>query len=440
MKTPWQIQSFLLFLFCQTAWSQSFDRMKLDAYFDALTAHQKFMGSVLVARDGKVLYEKSVGFANVENRVENSGNTQFRVGSVSKTFTAVLVLKAVEQGKLKLNQPLSDFFKEIKNAEKITIEQLLRHRSGIFNLTNDTSYFTWHTQPQKRSVILLKIASYNPVFEPDSKFEYSNSNYILLSYILEDIYKKSFSDLLETFIVNPLKLKNTQMGEKQSSQSEAAYSYTYKNGWEKETETDLSFVLGAGGILSTATDLKIFIRALFEGKLLEKESFEIMTTLKENYGMGLFQLPFYDKKMYGHTGSIDGFLSIAGYFPDEKITYIRLCNGLNFNVNDIDITVLSAVFNKPFDIPSFESIEVSEEVLNQYVGTYSKEGMPMQITIFKNGKQLMGQATNQQAFPLEATEKNKFKFDKAGIQVEFFPETKKMILKQMGLEIPFEKK
>jgi D-alanyl-D-alanine carboxypeptidase len=170
----------------QFGWAQtSFDKAKLDNYFQNLETNNKFMGSIAVSQDGKVIYTKSIGFADVENNQKANENTKYRIGSISKTFTTVMVMKAVEDKKLDLNQTIEKFFPTVPNANKITIKQLLGHRSGIHNFTNDDEYMTWYTQPKTEKEMVEIITKIGSDFEPDSKADYSNSNFVLLTYILE---------------------------------------------------------------------------------------------------------------------------------------------------------------------------------------------------------------------------------------------------------------
>lgn len=250
------------------------------------------------------------------------------------------------------------------------------------------------------------------------------------------MYKKSFAQLLEEKITKPLKLKNTYLGGKINPKNNEALSYFHdEKDWKKETETDLSYVLGAGGIVSTTSDLMAFHQGLFGGKLLKKETLKTMTTAKGDFGMGIYQVPFNKKRAYSHNGGIDGFSSIVGTFLDDKITFVRLSNGVNFNPNDVDLAVLSATFGQDFEIPKFEekAIDTSDE---KYVGTYSTSVIPMKIKVFWQGEQLTAQATGQEAFPLKQVSENSFKFDEAGIAMEF-PEKGKMILKQGGGTVRF---
>ncbi len=179
------------------AFSQNNIREKLGNYLDSLFVHHKVMGSFAFADKDQPTFLKVVGFSDVEKQQKANMNTQYRIGSISKTFTAVLVIKAVEDKKLSLQTKLSDFYPEIPNANKITIENLLQHRTGIHNLTNEAEYWQYNTTPQTQDNLINIIKKYKSDFNPGIKFEYSNSNYILLGYILERVYKKSYAELIK---------------------------------------------------------------------------------------------------------------------------------------------------------------------------------------------------------------------------------------------------
>lgn len=417
----------------------NFDKTKLDNYFNVLEENNKFMGSVAVSKNGEIIYSKTVGFADVENNVKATENSKYRIGSISKSFTAVLVLKAVEQKKLDLNQTIDKWFPTIKNAKEITVKHLLSHRSGIHNFTDDKDYLTWNTQPKTEKEMIEIIAKGGSDFNPDSKAEYSNSNFVLLTYILEKTFAKSYSDLLQELIVKPIGLTNTYVFGKINTEKNECKSYNFAGTWKLETETDFTVPLGAGAIISTPRDLTKFADALFGGKLLTTKSLEIMKTVKDGYGIGLFQIPFYKSIGYGHTGGIDGFSSVYSHFADEKISYALTSNGTNINNNDISIAVLSAVYDKPYEIPVFTTFNVTSEDLDKYLGVYTSKQIPLKITVIKDGNTLIAQATGQSSFPLEATEKDKFKFDQAGVVLEFNPTDKTMILKQGGGQYTFTK-
>jgi len=424
---------------CTATFAQKFDKTRLDTYFNTPEKYNKFMGSVAVFQNGQIIYTRSAGFSDYENHIKATENSKYRIGSISKTITATLILKAVEEGKITLDKKLADFYPSIKNADMITVEQLLRHRSGIHSFTDDEDYETWNTQPKSEEELLDIISKGNSEFKPDSIFKYSNPNYILLSFILQKIYNKTYAEIVREKIVLPLGLNHTYFGSAINAQNNECYSYSFSGKWEKETETDMSIPMGAGGIVSSPTDMVKFGNALFSGKIISKKSYTQMTNIKDGYGMGVFKLPFYEKEGFGHTGAIDGFSSMLSFYPESGVTFALLSNGNNYSNNQIAITVLSEIFHKPYSIPEFKSFAVTTEDLDKYLGTYITDALPLKLTITKKGATLIAQATGQQQLLLEATDKDVFSFDKAGIVLKFNTEKKTVILEQGGGEYLFTK-
>ena len=430
----------LLFLSVITiGFSQAFDKTKLNTYFQVLEKNNKFMGSVALSKNGELIYSKSIGYADLEHKIKATEKTKYRIGSITKSFTSVLIFKAIEKKKLDINETIDTWFPTITNSDKITIKHLLTHRSGIHNFTNNANYLQWNTQSKTEKEMIEIIQKGGSDFQPNSRAMYSNSNFVLLTFILEKTFNMSYSELVQTQIVKPLRLTNTYVFGKINPKNNESKSYHYFGSWKKEAETDFSVPLGAGAITSTPTDLIKFANALFEGQLLTPESLKIMKTIKEGYGSGLFQIPFYSKIGFGHTGGIDGFRSVYSYFEDDKISYALTSNGTNMNNNDISIAVLSAVFNKPYQIPVYTNYALTSEDLDKYLGVYATKQIPLKITVTKNKNTLIIQATGQQAFVVEATEKDKFSLDQVGAKFNFNPIEKTMVLLQGGSEIKFTK-
>lgn len=436
-----KIKLTLLFgLLFSTSFAQTLNTVKLDSLFQILETKDKFMGSIAISENGKLLYTKSIGKDDIETDRHSSILTKYRIGSISKMFTSCLIFKAVEDGKINLNQTIEKYFPTIVNANKITIGNLLNHRSGIHNFTNDENYLSYNTEPKSEKQMIEIIANGKSDFEPNSKADYSNSNYVLLSYILEKTYKKSYKELLTAKIIKPLGLKNTYFGGKTNIQNNECYSYSFEEKWQKENETDMSIPMGAGAIVSNPTDLVLFIENLFANKIISQKSLEQMKTIKDNYGMGIFQVPFYDKQGFGHTGGIDGFASVVSYFSENKLAIALTSNGRTYENNNVMIGVLSAYYNKSFQIPTFNKIELKTEDLDKYLGEYSKENFPLKITVTKEDNKLFAQATGQSAFPLEAIEKDTFEFSAANIKMEFNPKGNQMTIIQGGRKTVMTKK
>lgn len=422
-----------------SSYAQAFNKEKLDQYFHQLETNNKFMGSLAVSQNGKVIYVKSLGYADVATQQKANENTKYRIGSISKTFTAVLVLKAVEANKLKLSQTIDKYFPTIINADKITVQNLLNHRSGIHNFTDDKDYLSWNTQAKSEKEMIAIITKAGSDFAPDTKSSYSNSNYVLLTYILEKTFGKTYAELLKQHITIPLNLKNTNLGGKINPKNNEALSYDFDNQWVLEPETDISVPLGAGGIVSTPSDLITFGNGLFGGKLVSKDHLELMKTIKDGYGSGLFKFPFHENSGYGHTGGIDGFTSSFSHFDNQDVTFALTSNASNYNNNNIAIAVLSAVYGKEYEIPSFKNYTPKPEEIANYLGSYSSKDLPIKIDITNNKGVLTAQATGQGAFPLEAREQNIFAFEQAGVILEFNPKEKQMTLKQGGGTFAFTK-
>ena len=232
--------------------AQGFDQGKMDEYLNLLESKDKVMGTVSIFKDGKEVYTKSMGYASVENSIKNTSSTKYRIGSITKTYTATVIMKLVEDKKLSLETTIDKFFPEIKNSNKITIEMLLRHRSGIVNLTNVPEYNDYMYTKVSQEEMIKKITALGSSFNPNEKFEYSNSNYILLGVIAEKTTKKGLGQLYTEYIMKPLGIKNEFYGAKIDIKNNEANSYVYANKWTKAGETDMSVPGGAGAGVSVA--------------------------------------------------------------------------------------------------------------------------------------------------------------------------------------------
>ncbi len=413
--------------------AQNLNTPKLDSLFTAIETYGKGMGSVSIFQDGEEIYQKSYGYADVENGVRNSADTKFRIGSITKTFTATIIMKQIEEGKLSLTSKLSEYYPMIPNAEKITIEHLLQHRSGIYNYFGQGEY-EWSTKKHTKEQVIDRILSHEPSFSPGEEFEYSNSNYFLLTWIAEEVSSKSFSDLLSELILVPCGLGNTYIGGAIEPTDTEAYSYTkFSSKWKKADETDMSIALGAGFIVSDAYDLNVFFDCLFSGKIVNQESLDSMTSLKGIWGLGLMKVPFYNLLGYGHTGGIDGFQSNAFYFPESKLSIALLENGADYMLNDIVIGCLNIYFGKEYKLPVFsKAVEVTSEELDKYLGVYSSPELPIKLTITKKENVLIVQGTGQPEIPLECIGNGVFEYEAVDLVLEFDADKSTMILKQLG--------
>ncbi|NBC04520.1 MAG: serine hydrolase [Bacteroidetes bacterium] len=414
---------FLILLQPQLSEAQhSFDQQKLNNYLTTLEESNKFMGSVAILEDDNVLFRNAYGMASEEQPAD--AKTIYRIGSITKTYTSTMLMQLVEQGEISLSDPLSDYFPEIPNADSITIENLLHHRSGLVSVTNKDEYMDYYTDGVTRQEMIDRMIEYGTNFEPGEKMEYSNSGYLLLGYIIEEVTGINYAEALQNMIIEALGLEKTYYGMDISSDRGEAQSFSYnENGWEVSPETDMSVPHGAGAIVSTPTEVGLFLNALFDRELVTAESLQKMKNLKDGYGLGIFRIPFNERFAWGHNGGIDGFQSTSGHFPDEDLTFVLIGNGVNYSLNDIAIGTLGILFNNDFEIPDFsnepEPVELSESDIQAFTGYYTSDDIPLEVEVFIEEGVLKAKATGQGAFPLSAFEGGVMKFDPAGITMIF---------------------
>ena len=317
-------------------------QVNLDKLLRSFETERKAMGTVSIFQNGEEVYNKSFGKANLALNKVADNNTQYRIGSISKVYTASIVLKLIEEEKLKLNTLLNTYFSEIPNSNTITIKHLLSHQSGLFNVTDEEGFDTWIRKPRNRKEIIDKIIKGGVVFEVGTQTAYSNSNFILLSYIIEEIEKKPFSKVLEKRIFEPFNLKRTSFGSKLNPKGNEAFSYYLNMGvWTPiYQETNLKSIVGAGGITSTAKEINVFYNALFSEKLISRELINKMVTPINEWGLGISVLNFQDMIIYGHDGGIDGFQSLAVYLPDYELSIAFTFNAATLPATQSAIQIL----------------------------------------------------------------------------------------------------
>lgn len=413
----------------------SYNVEKLDSLFNIMDANQKGMGSISVFSEGEEIYKRSVGYSNLESNTEAKETTKYGIASITKTFTAVIIMQLIEEGKLELSTPLSEFFPEVPNSEKMNIENLLRHKSGLFDVTRDKNFKAWRINRHSREEMLERIKAYSVLFEPGEKFEYSSTNYLLLSYIAEEIEGKNYAEILKDKITNRLSLQNTFYAEKIDPEDNQASNYLRVDSeWELTPETDMSVAVGAGGIISTPKDLNTFFYNLFKGNLVSRSSLEAMKKIENGYGIGLMKIPLNDLEGIGHAGGMDGaMMTIAVHIPEEEITAAYTSNAPVYPVNKLLEGALKILLGQEYELPDFSPVKKPEPgELDKYPGVYSSEGFPIDLTISKEGDLLMVQGTGQPAFPLDAAGNDIFTIDRLNLKLTFFPEEDKVVLEQRG--------
>ena len=420
-------------------YAQALDKAKLDQFFDRLAEKNKAMGSLTIAKDGKVVYARVIGYARIDGTTKKplTPASRFRIASITKTYTAVMILQLVEEGKLKLTDTLDKFFPQVPNAQKITILQILSHRSGIPNVRRDQA--TWKPgTPVTKEEILALIVKGPPEFEPDTKNSYSNSGYLLLGLILEKLTGKLYDQALEERINSKIGLKDTYIatGRIDVNKGEALTYINTGGDWKQGFETDPSIGFQ---LISTPGDMAKFIQSLFDLKLISQDSLNQMKTMRDDEGLGMVTFTFAGKTFYGNTGGGDNYGSWLAYQPEEKLVVAYTTNAKVHPVKDIVSGAIDIYYGKPFEIPAFETITVSPEVLDKYVGVYSNPVAPKKWTVTRDGGALFVQPGSESAAALEATAQDKFQLFGGRVVFEFDAAKNQMILKRGGQSIVFTK-
>jgi CubicO group peptidase (beta-lactamase class C family) len=352
--------------------------------------NKEFTGSVLVARGDQIIINKGYGLANREWSIPNAPTTKYRIGSVTKQFTAAAILLLEEQGKLKVEDPVKTHWPEAPPAwDKVTIFHLLTHTSGIPSVTSLPDFETWRLLDSTAEKTTAYVRDKPLEFPPGSQFHYSNSGYILLGFLIERISGQSYGDFLREKIFTPLNMKDSGVDSNIAIIERRAAGYSPgKDGPENTSYTNMTFPHGAGALYSTTEDLLRWNQGLFGGKLLSPESLKKMTTpFKDDYGFGLGIVKDKDRNSISHSGGIQGFNTNLTYYPDEKLTIAVLAN-LNGDTPDQLARQLSAVLHGDTIVLPSERVEikVSEDSLKKFAGLYELSPDTNAIISVSNGK------------------------------------------------------
>jgi CubicO group peptidase (beta-lactamase class C family) len=435
----------LLLLTAVTCFAQDVARM--EQVIQTFTNNKQFMGSVLVAKGDQVLLSKGYGAANLEWKIPNAPDTRFRLGSITKQFTAASILLLEERGKLSIDDPVS---KHMPNAPAawsgITIKHLLSHTSGIPSFTSFPNYRELQKNTYKPEQLVALFLDKPLDFPPGEKFVYSNSGYVLLGYLIEKITGQTYAEFVKQNIFNKLDMNdsgydlNGTVIERRASGYEPGPAGPRNAGY-----INMTVPHAAGALYSSTEDLLRWQRGLFGGKLLNPESLAKMTTVvKSSYALGVAVEEKGGKRMIAHGGGIEGFNTFLAYYPEDQLTVAVLGN-LNGMAPEQMAKLLGKVaLGEPVTLATErKELKLPAETLLALAGQY--ELAPgVVLTVTAEGDQLMAQLTNQPKFPVFAESPTKFFYKVVDAQLEFRRDlggtVTGLTLYQNGRQIPAKKK
>ncbi len=351
---------------------------KIDNLLSTYAAYEQFNGTVLVAEKGKVIYKKGFGLANMEWDIPNQPDTKHRLGSVTKQFTAMLIMKLVEAGKLELHVPISTYLPKYPKqaADKITIHHLLEHSSGIPNFTSFREFYAKNSRNHFSPEKFVKVFADSTLdFNPGEKFKYSNSGYFLLGYIIEKVSGKTYEQMLRENIFVPLKMKNTGYDHHHTILEKRASGYE-KHGFSyvNASYIDMSIPYAAGAMYATVEDLFLWDRALHDNKLISEKLKELIfkphiSTGKRSYGygwsVGYEKIEGTDKSVnvIEHGGAIDGFHTFITRIPENEHFIVLLNNTGKTYLPEINKAIRQILYDADYEKPKKSLAKSLAEVI-----------------------------------------------------------------------------
>lgn len=396
------------------------DYSKLDPFMAKMVEDKAFTGTVLFAKGDSIVYHKGFGPAILSGTAPNSIESQYLIGSITKTFTAVGIMQLYEEGKLSLSDPLSKYISLFPNGEKVSIRDLLTHRSGIKNYTELPDLMAWKGEEIKPFSLLDKVMDYPLAFEPGSMHMYSNTNYLLLGIILEQVSGMEYEKYVTSKILKPAGMNHTGINRKKAKQLSEGLSVEDQN-WVQADYVDPSVPFSAGNLYSTTGDLYSFSKAFFNAEFFrDKASYELMTNFDEGfYALGIYAEQIDEQVYIGHNGGIDGYSSAWYYFIDLDLHVIILSNSFDSKIDQVADAVIHVHLEKEIEIPQPKiAISLPIKELEQFVGAYQiQRGFDLNIFLDRNS--IYAQASGQDAFEIFADSDSSFFAKATDIEIIF---------------------
>lgn len=355
-----------------------------------------FAGAVLVARDGKPIFRKAFGLANREWDVANTPDTRFRLGSITKQFTAAAILQLAEQGKLSIDDPILKYYPDAPAAwAPITLKHLLTHTSGIPSYTGIPGFFVQQARLDLVPAAIVKLTQDKPLeFPPGSKYAYDNTGYILLGYVIEKVSGQTYAAYVQNHIFTPLGMKDTGYDVSTTVLPRRAAGYNVTGGKAKNADfLAMTLPYAAGSLYSTVDDLLIWDQGLHAGKVLKPASVAAMfTDYGFKYGFGEGVSVQSGRRSWSHSGGINGFSTMLTHLPDDGLTVVVLGNIEQAPSGRVSQKLIDAYFDPQGAVGA--GVKPSPKELDRFVGRY-RMSPTLAIDVTRDGERLFAQGTNQ---------------------------------------------
>ena len=411
------------------------DTARMEQVIQSYVTAGSFMGTVLVAREGAIVHHKAYGMANIEWDVPNTPTTKFRLGSITKQFTAAAILLLEERGKLKVDDRIKTYLPDIPMSwERITVYNLLTHTAGIPNFTALAEYGGAKLRATTVDGTVNSIRDRPLDFGPGEKMSYSNSGYLVLGSIIEKVSGQSYEAFVTENFFTPLGMTDSGYDSNTAIIKRRASGYSRSpSGLTNATYIHMSVPHAAGALYSTTGDLLKWEQALFAGKVVSKASLDRMITpFKNDYALGLTSSLEKGRRVITHGGGIDGFNTMLSYYPDSRTVIVVLSNVAG-PVPGAMAAQLSAIMHGEAVILTSErkEITVPPATLAKYVGEYAL-APTVTITVTAEGERMWAQLTGQVRNQIFAQSETMFFLKVVDAQLEFAPDGSSVVLHQGG--------
>lgn len=401
---------------------------QMTSEFDRLLSEQFKPGetgcAALVAKNGQIIYKKAFGMANLELNVPMQPDMVFRIGSITKQFTAVSILQLMEQGKLSLQDDIRKFISDYPTqAYNITIENLLTHTSGIKSYTNVPEFQKYVREDKTPQEAIDMFRNLPMEFAPGTKWNYNNSGFFLLGYIIEKITGKTYAEYVEENIFKPAGMTNSCYGSDTKLIKNRAYPYKPDgNGFANADYLSMKLPYSAGALMSTVEDLYKWNRALISGKLIKKESldkafteYKLTSGKGTGYGYGWFIKELQGSRTIEHGGGINGYLTNSIYLPAEDVFVAVFSNNEGKAPEMVSTKMAAIAIGKPWN---YKEIPLDKTTIDAFAGIYEDEDKN-QRTIIPDGDKLFSQRPGSPMYRILPFEKDKFYFNDSFTTVAF---------------------
>ena len=399
---------------------------KLDRYMQPLVSASDFYGTVLFAKNGQIELVKGYGYANLEHQVKNTAESIYHMGSLNKPLTAIGVMKLHQDGQISIDHKVKRYLPDYPRSDEITIKQLLAQTSGIPSYNRFPDYSTYAKRDNTLTAVVDWFKNEEMLFKPGSQYGYSNSNYVLLAHLIEQVSQKSYGEYMQAAVFQPLGMNHTGMYKYDEIVSNRAVGYDPANNTFNLKPIGYynnSIKVGSGAMHSTVLDMLKLEAALYTDQILNQQTRDLMLkeVMENDYGLGWGIWPRFDKRKYDHDGASPGSVAYFSSYPDDQVTIIFLGNVNSGVFHRMKYDLAAIYFNQDYDIPKTRSyVELSVDWLAQFTGRYEfANGNFFDLKVINGDLRFLWRGRGELGYLLSATDRYSFYMRARGDAINF---------------------